>query len=48
MKRFEKPEVTIADCELRDVLTDSKNWDLPIVTEDSTPKPTGWETPIYP
>ena len=49
MKQFEKPEVRIVDCELRDILTASENnWDLPVVTEDKTPTPSGWETPIYP
>ena len=49
MKEFEKPEVRLVDCELRDILTASvNNWDLPVVTEDDTPTPSGWETPIYP
>lgn len=47
--QFEKPEVRVTECDLRDVLTVSdQQWDLPVVTEDDTPKPSGWETPIYP
>ncbi len=49
MKQFEIPEVQIERFILRDTLTTSvNNWDLPVVTENDTPTPTGWETPIYP
>lgn len=45
---FETPELRIIYFDVQDVLTVSPNWDLPIISEDETTEPTGWETPIYP
>ena len=45
---FETPELRIVYFDVQDVLTVSPNWDLPVIGEEETTEPTGWETPIYP
>lgn len=45
---FQEPELKIVIFDVNDVLTASPNWDLPVIGEEETTEPTGWETPIYP
>ena len=46
---YEKPKMEIIRFDVKDVLTSSgSDWELPIVTDDTEPAPTGWETPILP
>ena len=46
---FQEPELKIIFFDVKDVLTSSPNWDLPVIPEDETTDPgSGWETPIYP
>ena len=46
---FEPPSLTVLPLGGNDVITSSgEDWELPIVTEASEPKPSGWETPIIP
>lgn len=44
--KFEKPKMEIIRFDVNDVLTSSGDWELPIVSDETEPPPTGWETPI--
>ena len=46
--KFEQPTMKRISFDVKDVLTASggDDWELPIVTDETTPPPTDWETPI--
>ena len=45
--KFEQPTMKRISFDVKDVFTASgDDWELPIVTDETTPPPTDWETPI--